>query len=108
VGVEVPNIQSSIVYLKDVLSCDEFVKFGSKLALALGKDTAGKSLIADLDGMPHLLIAGTTGSGKTVCVNSIVMSILYSATPQEVKFVMIDPKMVELATLTACRIYYVR
>jgi len=98
VGVEVPNIQSSIVYLKDVLSCDEFVKFGSKLALALGKDTAGKSLIADLDGMPHLLIAGTTGSGKTVCVNSIVMSILYSATPQEVKFVMIDPKMVELAT----------
>jgi S-DNA-T family DNA segregation ATPase FtsK/SpoIIIE len=97
VGVEVPNTQSSIVYLKEVLATDVFRKFGSKLALALGKDTAGKPLIADLDEMPHLLIAGATGSGKTVCVNSIVISMLYSATPQEIKFVMIDPKMVELA-----------
>ncbi|MFH1656025.1 MAG: DNA translocase FtsK [Candidatus Omnitrophota bacterium] len=98
VGVEVPNTQSSIVYLKEVLATDIFSKFDSKLALALGKDTAGKPLIADLDSMPHLLIAGQTGSGKTVCVNSIIMSMLYSATPQELKFVMIDPKMVELAS----------
>lgn len=97
VGVEVPNIQTSIVYLKEVFSTDDFRKFGSKLVLALGKDTAGKPLISDLGEMPHLLIAGATGSGKTVCVNSIVMSMLYSASPQEVKFVMIDPKMVELA-----------
>jgi len=97
VGVEVPNTQSTLVYLKEVLATDTFRKFGSKLALALGKDTAGKPLIADLDEMPHLLIAGQTGSGKTVCVNSIIMSMLYAATPQEVKFVMIDPKMVELA-----------
>lgn len=97
VGVEVPNISSSIVYLKEVFSTDDFRKFGSKLVLALGKDTAGKPLISDLGEMPHLLIAGATGSGKTVCVNSIVMSMLYSSTPQEVKFVMIDPKMVELA-----------
>jgi S-DNA-T family DNA segregation ATPase FtsK/SpoIIIE len=95
--VEVPNISSSIVYLKEVFSTDDFRKFGSKLVLALGKDTAGKPLISDLGEMPHLLIAGATGSGKTVCVNSIVMSMLYSSTPQEVKFVMIDPKMVELA-----------
>ncbi|MDD2654627.1 MAG: DNA translocase FtsK [Candidatus Omnitrophica bacterium] len=97
VGVEVPNTQSSIVYLKEVFSTDDFRKFGSKLVLALGKDTAGKPLISDLGELPHLLIAGATGSGKTVCVNSIIMSMLYSATPQEVKFMMIDPKMVELA-----------
>ncbi|MFH1201312.1 MAG: DNA translocase FtsK [Candidatus Omnitrophota bacterium] len=97
VGVEVPNTQSSLVYLKEVLSTDEFVKSNSKLALALGKDITGKPVVTDLCDMPHLLIAGTTGSGKTVCVNSLVMSILYKATPSEVKFIMVDPKMVELA-----------
>jgi S-DNA-T family DNA segregation ATPase FtsK/SpoIIIE len=97
VGVEVPNSQITTVYLKEVLSSDEFRKSKSKLTLAIGKDTAGKPIVADLGEMPHLLIAGTTGSGKTVCVNSIIMSMLFNATPNDVKFLMIDPKMVELA-----------
>ena len=96
VGVEVPNSSSSIVYLKDVLANSEFTK-GPKLNLALGKDIAGQSLIADLSEMPHLLIAGTTGAGKTVCLNSLIMSILFNATPEEVKFLLVDPKMVELS-----------
>ncbi|MFH1622164.1 MAG: DNA translocase FtsK, partial [Candidatus Omnitrophota bacterium] len=97
VGVEVPNIQSSMVYLQEVLDTDEFRKQESKLTLALGKDIAGQPVVADLGEMPHLLIAGTTGSGKTVCVNSIIMSMLFNATPSEIKFLMVDPKMVELA-----------
>lgn len=96
VGIEVPNGASASVYLKDVLSQSEFRSSGSKLMLALGKDISGKSLIADLADMPHLLIAGTTGSGKTVALNSIITSILFNASPAEVKFVMVDPKMVEL------------
>ncbi len=97
VGVEVPNSSSSLVFLKDVLTRSEFRSGGSKLNLALGKDIAGESMIADLGGMPHLLIAGTTGSGKTVCLNSIIMSMLFNASPDELKFLIIDPKMVELA-----------
>jgi len=97
VGIEVPNGKSSFVYLKDVLGGLEFQKNKSKLTLALGKDISGKPVIADLGEMPHLLIAGTTGSGKTVCVNSIIMSMLFNATPCEIKFLMVDPKMVELA-----------
>lgn len=97
VGVEVPNTHSSIVYLTEVLSSADFKEGESKLTLALGKDIAGKPIVADLGEMPHLLIAGTTGSGKTVCVNSIIMSMLFHAAPSEVKFVMVDPKMVELA-----------
>ena len=97
VGVEVPNSLTSLVYLKDVLAARKPAHIKSKLTLALGKDTAGVPLFADLADMPHLLIAGTTGSGKTVCVNSLIMSILFNATPQEVKFLMVDPKMVELA-----------
>ncbi len=97
VGVEIPNIQSSLVYLKEILATPEFQNSTSKLTLALGKDIAGKPVVADLGQMPHLLIAGTTGSGKTVCVNSLILSLLYSATPDEVKLLMIDPKMVELA-----------
>lgn len=97
VGVEVPNIQSSLVYLKEVLATSEFQNTKSKLTLALGKDIAGKPVITDLADMPHLLIAGTTGSGKTVCVNSLIMSMLYRSTPNEIKFLMIDPKMVEMA-----------
>lgn len=97
VGVEVPNTQTSMVYLKEVLATEEFRAEDSKLALAVGKDTAGKPIVANLASMPHLLIAGTTGSGKTVCVNGIIMSILFNAAPSEVKFLMVDPKMVELA-----------
>jgi len=97
VGVEVPNSHSSFVYLKEVLSSPDFQGNKSKLTLALGKDIAGNPVIADLGEMPHLLIAGTTGSGKTVCVNSIIMSMLFNAMPSEVKFLMVDPKMVELA-----------
>ena len=101
VGVEVPNSSSSLVHLKDVLAKSEFRSFGSKLTLALGKDIAGQPLIADLNDMPHLLIAGTTGSGKTVCVNSIIMSMLFNAAPHEVKFLFVDPKMVELSIYSA-------
>jgi len=97
VGVEIPNSFSSMVYFKEVLDSDEFRKSSSKLSLALGKDIAGKPVITDLSDMPHLLIAGTTGSGKTVCVNCLIMSLLFSMNPEEVKFVMVDPKMVELA-----------
>ncbi len=97
VGIEVPNGSSASVYLKDVLAQSKFSSSGSKLMLAVGKDTSGKPLIADLAEMPHLLVAGTTGSGKTVCLNSLIMSILFNASPNEVKFIMVDPKMVELA-----------
>jgi S-DNA-T family DNA segregation ATPase FtsK/SpoIIIE len=97
VGIEVPNADSAAVYLKDVLSTSQFRSSKSKLTLSLGKDIAGQPMVADLAEMPHLLIAGTTGSGKTVCVNGIIMSILLNASPDDVKFVMVDPKMVELA-----------
>ncbi|MFH0731339.1 MAG: DNA translocase FtsK [Candidatus Omnitrophota bacterium] len=97
VGIEIPNMVTSTVYLKDVLQSEEFAKCTSKLSLALGKDTAGKPIICDLADMPHLLIAGTTGSGKTVCVNSIVLSMVFNASPDELKFILVDPKMVELA-----------
>jgi len=97
VGIEVPNGSSAAVYLKEVLASSEFRSSESKLALSLGKDISGKAMVADLASMPHLLIAGTTGSGKTVCVNGIIMSMLLNASPDEVKFVMIDPKMVEMA-----------
>jgi len=96
VGIEVPNGATSTVYLKEVLVQQEFRNAESKLMLALGKDIAGKPIIADLVDMPHLLIAGTTGSGKTVCVNTLIMSMLFHASPEEVKFLMVDPKMVEL------------
>ncbi len=97
VGVEVPNSSSSLVYLKEILQSPEFQNSKSKLTLALGKDIAGTPVIADLGEMPHMLIAGTTGSGKTVCVNSIISSMLFNASPDEVKFLMVDPKMVELS-----------
>lgn len=96
VGVEIPNIQSSLVYLKEVLSTRQFQNSPSLLTLALGKDITGKPVVSNLEQMPHLLIAGTTGSGKTVCVNCLILSILFRAAPDQVKFLMIDPKMVEL------------
>jgi len=97
VGIEVPNSSSALVYLKDVLDSKEYKNAKSKLKLAIGKDIAGAPVVADLAGMPHLLIAGATGSGKTVCVNTIITSLLYNSAPDEVKFIMIDPKRVELA-----------
>jgi len=99
VGIEVPNLDTSMVFLREILESSEFQKMAasSKLAMALGKDISGKSVVTDLGDMPHLLIAGTTGSGKTVCVNSMIMSMVYNATPEELKFLMVDPKMVELA-----------
>ena len=96
VGIEVPNTQSSLVYLKEVLASEPFQKVKSNLSIVLGKDIAGKTIVAELEDMPHLLIAGTTGSGKTVCINSLILSLLYRNSPADLKFVMIDPKMVEL------------
>ena len=96
IGIEIPNQSMALVYLKELLQSPEFKKDASLLSLALGKTVAGKTYIADLNQMPHLLIAGATGSGKTVSINSIILSILYKATPEEVKFLLIDPKMVEL------------
>lgn len=96
VGIEVPNDTSEIVYFRDVIESDQFAAFPSKLAFALGKDIAGKPIIADIGKMPHILIAGATGSGKSVCINTLITSILYKATPKEVKLIMIDPKVVEL------------
>ncbi|MCH7761783.1 DNA translocase FtsK [candidate division TA06 bacterium] len=97
VGIEVPNSSTTFVTLKEVLESEAFRRSRSKLTLALGKDTGGNPLVTDLADMPHLLIAGTTGSGKTVCINAIITSLLFNASPDEVKFLMVDPKMVELA-----------
>ncbi|NLI93716.1 MAG: DNA translocase FtsK [Peptococcaceae bacterium] len=97
VGIEVPNREISVVHFREVLEADEFQQASSKLSLALGKDIAGSPVIADLSRMPHLLIAGATGSGKSVCINTIIASIVYKARPDEVKLLLIDPKMVELA-----------
>ena len=96
VGIEVPNKESSEVYLRELLESSEFQEAKSKLSIAVGKDLAGKIVVADIAKMPHVLIAGQTGSGKSVCVNSIIMSILYKSSPEEVKLIMIDPKVVEL------------
>ncbi|WP_373600577.1 DNA translocase FtsK 4TM domain-containing protein [Paraclostridium bifermentans] len=97
IGIEVPNEEAQMVTLREVLESDEFKKFDSPLAMGLGKDIAGKPIIADIGKMPHLLIAGSTGSGKSVCVNTLINSILYKSNPDEVKFLLIDPKVVELA-----------
>ncbi len=96
VGIEVPNTKKSMVSLRDIIESREFKNKNSLLKFALGKDISGKPIVGDLHNMPHLLIAGATGSGKSVCVNTIITSILYNASPDEVKLLMIDPKMVEL------------
>jgi S-DNA-T family DNA segregation ATPase FtsK/SpoIIIE len=96
VGIEVPNQKIAIVSLKDILLAPEFKQRHDALTIALGKDVSGKPWTADLDRMPHLLLAGATGSGKTVCLNSIIISLLYGNQPDELKFIMIDPKRVEL------------
>lgn len=97
VGIEIPNVNRESVFLREILEWKEFQGAGSKLTLAIGKDIAGHSMISDLSRMPHLLVAGATGAGKSVSVNSMIMSILFRATPDDVKFLMVDPKMIELS-----------
>mgnify|MGYP000795367636 FL=1 len=97
VGIEIPNKENEIVHLRDILETDKFQKHKSKLAFALGKDVAGEEVVADISKMPHVLIAGSTGSGKSVCINTLISSIIYKAKPSEVKLVMVDPKVVELS-----------
>lgn len=97
VGIEVPNKEKETVHLREVLESKEFQENKSKLTVALGKDVAGNTQLADIAKMPHVLIAGSTGSGKSVCINTIITSIIYNAKPSEVKMVMVDPKVVELS-----------
>ena len=97
VGIEVPNKEKEMVGLREVIESDEFKNNKSKLSVALGKDVAGSPVIANIAKMPHVLIAGSTGSGKSVCINTIITSIIYNAKPSEVKLVMVDPKVVELS-----------
>ena len=96
VGIEVPNEENTAVMLRDLLEAPEFQKSKAKLAFAVGKDIAGKVIVADIAKMPHLLVAGATGSGKSVCINTIIMSLIYKADPEDVKLIMVDPKVVEL------------
>lgn len=97
VGIEVPNKENASVALRDLLEAKEFKDFPSSLAFAVGKDISGKTVVADIARMPHMLIAGATGSGKSVCINTLIMSILYKAHPDDVKLIMVDPKVVELS-----------
>ena len=98
IGIELPNIIRENVYLNEILGSNDFKKKEIKLPIALGKNISGKAVIGDLYSMPHLLIAGTTGSGKSVCINTIILSLLYRHTPDRCKFILIDPKMLELST----------
>lgn len=97
VGIEVPNKETQSVYLRSVLESEDFINFPSKLAFALGEDITGKAIVTDIAKMPHLLIAGATGSGKSVCINTLITSIIYKADPKEVKLLLVDPKVVELS-----------
>ena len=98
IGIEVPNKENSAVAFRELIESSEFKDFPSKISFAVGKDIAGKIVVADIAKMPHMLIAGSTGSGKSVCINTLIMSILYKAHPDEVKMIMIDPKVVELSS----------
>lgn len=97
IGIEIPNKESQPVFFRDLLESDEFKKFSSKIGFAVGKDISGQVVCFDIAKMPHLLVAGATGSGKSVCINTLIMSILYKARPDEVKLIMVDPKQVELS-----------
>ncbi len=97
VGIEVPNKETEMVHLRDILETTTFMDYSSKLAFALGKDVAGNEVVTDIAKMPHVLIAGSTGSGKSVCINTLITSIIYKAKPSEVKLLMVDPKVVELS-----------
>ncbi len=97
VGIEVPNSENTAVMLRDLLESNEFKQSKSKITVAVGKDIAGKTVVADIAKMPHILVAGSTGSGKSVCINTMIMSIIYKADPEDVKLIMVDPKVVELS-----------
>jgi len=97
VGIEIPNKENEVVHLRDIIDSDKFGDAKSKLAFALGKDVAGEEVVTDIAKMPHVLIAGSTGSGKSVCINTLITSIIYKAKPSEVKLVLVDPKVVELS-----------
>ena len=97
VGIEIPNANNATVMFRDLIETDTFINASSKISFAVGKDLGGQVVVADIGKMPHMLIAGATGSGKSVCINTLIMSILYKATPDEVKLIMIDPKVVELS-----------
>src|SRR5262249_33255213 len=96
-GLEIPNPKRQIVRLSEILSSQVYADMGSALTLALGKDIAGKPVVADLARMPHLLVAGTTGSGKSVAINAMILSLVFKATPNEVRLILVDPKMLELS-----------
>ena len=95
-GIEVPNARSTVVRLRPILETETFYKISSPLAIALGRDVSGQPVVADLGRMPHLLIAGTTGSGKSVCIAALTTCLVMNNTPEDLRLVMIDPKMVEL------------
>ena len=97
VGIEIPNKENEVVHLRDIIETEDFANHKSKLAFALGKNVAGQEVVSDIAKMPHVLIAGATGSGKSVCINTLITSIIYKAKPSEVKLVMVDPKVVELS-----------
>ena len=97
VGIEVPNKETNVVLLRELLESEDFKRHGSHMAFAVGKDIGGQVVVTDIAKMPHLLIAGATGSGKSVCINTLIMSVIYKAKPDEVKLIMIDPKVVELS-----------
>ncbi len=107
VGIEVPNKIVSTVYLRDIIESPKFINAKSKLSFALGKDIGGECIVGNIAKLPHMLIAGTTGSGKSVCMNSLILSLLYKARPDEVKLIMIDPKMVELGVYNGIPHLYV-
>ncbi len=97
VGIEVPNKDAATVLLRDIIESDEFQSAKSAVTMALGKDIAGKTIVADLGKMPHMLIAGSTGSGKSVCINDLIISMIYKSSPQDLQLILVDPKMVELS-----------
>ena len=97
IGLELPNKKREMVRLSEVISCDTFQSNASALTMVLGADISGKPVVVDLAKMPHLLVAGTTGSGKSVGVNVMILSLLYKSTPEDVRMIMIDPKMLELS-----------
>ena len=97
VGIEIPNKENEVVHLRDIIESNKFIDANSKLTFALGKDVAGEEIVTDIAKMPHVLVAGSTGSGKSVCINTLITSIIYKAKPNEVKLVLVDPKVVELS-----------
>ena len=106
VGIELPNKNPSIVYLKTIINSEQYIKLESKLTISLGKTTTGEAYVFDLGKMPHILVAGATGAGKSVCINTMIISILYKAKPDEVKFILVDPKKLELATYKSLEGYH--